>query len=599
MNHTQIPLTRLVRNQLISICKQVNSRVIQRKAKGKFNFMSTEKLLFGFLKLVSHSNHSMNSCIDRSNDLGRVTRQAFTKFACKQKMTAENPFRDCYRALITSIDRRYYASKQHRLLAIDGKTIRLDKDNDAGYQRKVNDTARNFANAYLNTLYDTKLGIAIAVDTAHASDERSAARKLITDHVRENDVVIMDRGYYSFEMAQHCLHSKCHFLFRVSTTANIFEQYLRELHGVDRSTFDSQTGIHVVRDEDIHLPKTVHNKNMPDIICRCVTAIIHDSEYIFVTSLADRKRYSSIQICRMYHSRWTIETFYGKYQTYDGGGADKRVHSRFQKQKMIELELDARLLYLLLNKLVDLDCIQTANQKCDPTNKRQRKGNGKGHELTPVQLVPSLAYLESEAHDNNIRTSTPHQFQINHAKILNTVSDRLPHLFDSSSLKPLGRTTLPELMAFEAVDLRADDGFDQEDWIGDEDKRMLIKSCIRIRPNRHFPRMSKGPINKWKTAKKKEAKEKMIPGRKKPKPEPKKKGRRPKQKIVEVRESVSSDGNAIQGKRTGKTQHTRTSPHSHSYSHSNSNSNPNPNPNPTSSLAVVARSRLNRSVKVT
>jgi hypothetical protein len=167
--------------------------------------MSTEKVVFGLLKLVSNRNYSLNATIDRCPELGGITRQGLCKFICKQTMENENPFHDCYQKLIQHIDKQYYwnASKgkkcaQQRILAIDGKTIRLDKRNSSGYTNLAKKSKnRNFANAYMHTLFDVILGIAIDVEIKSDNNERKYAKDLITNSCRKGDILIMDRGYYS------------------------------------------------------------------------------------------------------------------------------------------------------------------------------------------------------------------------------------------------------------------------------------------------------------------------------------------------------------------------------------------------------------------
>jgi hypothetical protein len=310
-------------------------------------------------------------------------------------------------------------------------------------------------------------------------------------------------------LLEHCLKNKCEFLFRVSSVVKLFANYKAELLKIKRNEFQKDTFV-IIHDEMVQFSLT--NKTITN---RCITGIINDEEYIFVTSLTDTKHYSSQTVCNMYHARWSIETFFKEFQTFDGSGADNNKHSRFTNKKMIEFELHSKLLFLLLGKTIELESL------CHQPDRSKSKRKTKAVTQTKNNLIPSMCWSEyhtTKTEEEDAENEMGSYKTVNFKKIISVLESNLVHVCSIPQKQPL-------LKIGKATNVKSN-----QDWINKNDLDILVKSTITHRPNRHEPRISKGPHNKWKLSKKTEVRQ----HKQKPKTV-KRKGRRPgKQKQPKV-----------------------------------------------------------------
>jgi len=139
---------------------------------------------------------------------------------------------------------------------------------------------------------------------SHANERICARHHLHT--LRENDVVVYDRGYFSCAMLYQHFNSKIHAVFRLQKNSCT----------VIRDFFSS-------RDTDIVVTIYPSSKKRREIMLkhpeleivpiqtRLIKYQIGDNTYCLGTTLIDQNRYSNIQdFIDIYHARWGVEELY-------------------------------------------------------------------------------------------------------------------------------------------------------------------------------------------------------------------------------------------------------------------------------------------------
>ena len=130
------------------------------------------------------------------------------------------PFLRMHRALLTRVptDAPRWLWRGHRVFAVDGSKIHLPRRlRDDGY-RCPSDRS-HYPQGLLSTLFQLRSRLPFDLDLSCHENERRAAR----DHLRAlrpGDVVVFDRGYYSFALLHACARRGLHPVFRLQANAS-------------------------------------------------------------------------------------------------------------------------------------------------------------------------------------------------------------------------------------------------------------------------------------------------------------------------------------------------------------------------------------------
>lgn len=186
--------------------------------------MPFELLVLCMLQLLRKSLQSeLHQFFKRlNNSLQKVTASAFVQSRKKLKP-------DLFYDLNHLISNDYYKDNDEtvqlykglRLLSIDGSTLNLPltESTVAQYgtcnnQKKTDDVVI----ARVSVLYDILNEIVLDGLLKPFSEGEISLSRAHFNHLKEGDLVIMDRAYASFESAYILLQKKVHFLFRCKTT---------------------------------------------------------------------------------------------------------------------------------------------------------------------------------------------------------------------------------------------------------------------------------------------------------------------------------------------------------------------------------------------
>ncbi len=199
--------------------------------------------------------------------------------------------------------RKDFLWQGHRLHAVDGSRLNLPRKLLKNGYRTPNDKA-HYPQGLVSCLYQLKARVPIDFELASHGNER----KLALTHLKqldENDVVVYDRGYYSYEM----LHA--HWLQGVEA---VFRLQKNLTVAMDRF-MDSERTDEIIEVEPTAQIRTRIRRRHAQVKCpplklRLVKYTHADTTYTLAVTLQDPVRYPISDLSDLYHQRWGIEEMY-------------------------------------------------------------------------------------------------------------------------------------------------------------------------------------------------------------------------------------------------------------------------------------------------
>jgi hypothetical protein len=189
---------------------------------------------------------------------------------------------------------------QHRVFAVDGTKMNLPRPLRAAGYRTPSDNA-HYPQGLVSCLYRLQAQIPYDFDLAAHGDERKMALAHL-QALRANDVVVYDRGYFSYVLL-HAHHQRgIHAVFRLKKNADPV---------IDAFIASNETD-QVVEIE----PSTTRQKEIrlqhPDIVfspvrLRLIKYVLAQTTYVLGSTLIDASLYRSAAFADLYHARWGVE----------------------------------------------------------------------------------------------------------------------------------------------------------------------------------------------------------------------------------------------------------------------------------------------------
>lgn len=227
----------------------------------------------------------------------------------------------------------------HRLFAVDGSKINLPRELRAdGYQTPG--PSAHYPQGLLSCLYQLKSQLPFDFDLAcHANERLCAMRHL--EVLQPSDVVVYDRGYYSYLLLHQHHATAIHAIFRLQpSNSSAIEAFLTSPQTDTQITLEpAPTARTQIRSDHPDL-------NIIPLKLRLLKYEIGGSLCCLGTTLLDAKRYPLPQLMQVYHARWGIEELYK---------ISKRLfivedfHSR--NERGVKQEIFAHFVLITLNRL--------------------------------------------------------------------------------------------------------------------------------------------------------------------------------------------------------------------------------------------------------
>ena len=272
-------------------------------------------ILLGFRLVCSKNSQSYGTTIDELWDschklnlpLPQKGSIASSSFCAARKKLDETVFRDINRKIIqTYSDEAKNESHQwhgHRIFAVDGSRINLPRGLlNSGYKLMSNDT--HYPQGLLSCLYQVKSQIPFDFTLVPHINERACAEQHL-QVLEKDDIVVYDRGYYSYLLLHHHFERGIHPVFRLqkNSSAVIDEFFLSPQTDALVSITPASTTRREILAEYPHI-------TIVPIPLRLIKYQIGDETTCLATTLLDQNRYTVQDFIEIYHSRWSIEELY-------------------------------------------------------------------------------------------------------------------------------------------------------------------------------------------------------------------------------------------------------------------------------------------------
>lgn len=200
-------------------------------------------------------------------------------------------------------DREDHRWQGHRLFAVDGTKINLPKELQKNAYKKPSDTS-HYPQGLVSCLYQLKSEIPYDFELAARIDERALALKHL-QKLNKDDIVIYDRGYFSYPMLYEHQKAGIYAVFRLQENSfKVVDAFI--------TSSDSDVIVDIIPDRSRQRKILI---NYPDIKfiplrLRLIKYVVADTTFIIGTTLIDQQRYHSATFSDLYHSRWGIEELY-------------------------------------------------------------------------------------------------------------------------------------------------------------------------------------------------------------------------------------------------------------------------------------------------
>lgn len=283
-----------------------------RHKKASTSFIRKRKLPFSSVLTVL-LRKSVKSLQVVLNEWCRNTRETITASALSQarQKFSHTAFIELLEECVVSPtynNAKYKRFKGHRLLAIDGSTLRLPTSKELietygtmQYMNGRQQVACDNVEAKASVLYDVLNEIPLegSIYPARTNDIKAANEHI--EALKSGDIVMADRGYCSYAFFAEIRAKNADFIIRIRDKA------YENSHGL----FSNPTKTDEIAEvactksflKDGHLPSSMR--------IRFIRIDLPEGEVeILATSLLERKKYPLKIFKKLYYKRWRIETFY-------------------------------------------------------------------------------------------------------------------------------------------------------------------------------------------------------------------------------------------------------------------------------------------------
>lgn len=283
-----------------------------------------------------------DSCDRLKISLPQKSSIAPSSFCAARKKLDESIFQCANQRILEAYapERNRYTWNGHRLFVIDGSKINLPRSLVKLGYRTPNAKA-HYPQGLLSCLYEIRSRLPYDFDLVAHSDERMCARKHL-DVLEKNDVVVYDRGYYSYVMLHQHYQAGIHAVFRLQENSSTVIQDFFASSDTDRDVTISPS------------PRSASDilKRNPDLDIvplrmRLLKYRVRETTYCLGTTLIDGEhRYSLQEFMDVYHSRWGVEEL---YKTSKQSIEIEDFHSKTERG--VKQEIFAQFVLITMNRL--------------------------------------------------------------------------------------------------------------------------------------------------------------------------------------------------------------------------------------------------------
>ena len=191
--------------------------------------------------------------------------------------------------------------KGHRTFAVDGTKMNLPRTlAKAGYP--FPHPAAHYPQGLVSCLHRLDTGTPVHFSLSANADERAAALAHL-DTLGSCDIVVFDRGYFSFTLLYALVWRGAHPVFRIRRSSG-FDDF------IDGDRDDTMVSAVPKSHALDRLRAAFPGRQFDPVDLRLVRCTRGDSECVLATTLADPDRYTLDELSDLYHGRWGIEELF-------------------------------------------------------------------------------------------------------------------------------------------------------------------------------------------------------------------------------------------------------------------------------------------------
>lgn len=287
-----------------------------------------------------------NVCDEKGIKLPQARSVTASTFCEARQKISEDIFKDLNRSLLKNWEEKRNLNRWLglRVFAVDGSRVNIPRELTSSGFKIYDEERRHYPQGLLSCLYDVLGKTVYDFDFVSHMNERHCALKHL-EILEPNDVVIFDRGYFSYLLLHEFYKKGVYVLFRLQggPSNKEIEAFIKSSKKDDMITYvPSPTVISDLRKQGYHLKPT-------PIPLRLFKRTIKGKTYIYGTTL-NKNKYPTPYLMDLYHERWTIEELYK---------INKRVAEieefRAKTERGVKQEIYAHLLLINLSRFFEFD----------------------------------------------------------------------------------------------------------------------------------------------------------------------------------------------------------------------------------------------------
>ena len=368
-----------------------------------------------------------DQCRTMNISLPQATPVAASAFCNARAKLDESVFKTLHAEILQHADRPSTDNqwKGHRIFAVDGSRMNLPRQL-LKYGYKTPSDNAHYPQGLLSCLYQLKSKIPMDFDLMTHADERKVALTHLAV-LSENDVVVYDRGYFSYGMLHEHSERGIHPIFRIKTKASIVvDQFIAS------DETDKIVDITPSKANQIAIREKYPESTCKPIPLRLVKYTVAGTTYTLGTALFDQQKYTIEDLSGVYHSRWGIEELYK---------ISKQLMSiedfHGQSERGVKQELFAHFILITLTRIFSNHSEDGFNSQSTGDEKPEIKANFKNCLVTVARNIEGLLLQHARLLSNTI----------NH--IVASISSCRQRLrpnrsYDRRSRKPIGKWKPPK-----------------------------------------------------------------------------------------------------------------------------------------------------------
>lgn len=285
-----------------------------------------------------------------------------------------------------------YRWQGHRLYAVDGSKLNLPRPLCQNGYRRPNDQA-HYPQGLISCLYQLQSCIPFDFElTNHANEGRLAREHL--QCLQQDDVVVYDRGYYSYGLLHRHRRAGVHAIFRMRrNTTELIDAFIKSDRTHDQITLVASR--HLQRHWNSTIDGTMPAKQQ----LRLVKYTHGGTTFTLGTTLLDAKRYSIEELSQVYHARWGIE---GLYAISKNLLSIEQFHA--QTERGVKQELYAHFVLITLTRLFANHSEMDLNGQPNRLDQQQTRVNFKNALAVMARHLEQLLLQQSQLLTNTVNS---------------------------------------------------------------------------------------------------------------------------------------------------------------------------------------------------